>query len=40
MATIERAYGLSPVDHPAGVIPRDSKVDPLTHMIRLGEGKS
>jgi acid phosphatase len=40
MATIEKAFGLPPVDHPAGVIPRDRKVDPLTHMIRLGEGKS
>jgi acid phosphatase len=40
MRTIEKRFGLSPVDHPDGVIPRDREVDPLTHMIRLGEGKA
>jgi acid phosphatase len=36
MATIESRYGLAPVDHPAGVIPRDRLVAPLTHAVRLG----
>lgn len=36
MATIEARFGLRPVDHPAGVVPRDRKVDPLTHAIELG----
>jgi hypothetical protein len=40
MRTIERRFGLPPVDHPAGVVPRDRKVSPLTNMIRLGEGKA
>jgi acid phosphatase len=39
MATIEARYGLEPVDHPAGVVPRDGRVAPLTHAIRLGLGK-
>jgi len=39
MATIESRYGLEPVDHPDGVTPRDGRVDPLTHAIRLGLGK-
>ena len=39
MATIEARYGLEPVDHPAGVNPRDARVAPLTHAIRLGLGK-
>ena len=36
LATIEKRYGLAPVDHPAGVIPRDRLVAPLTHAVRLG----
>ena len=40
MATIEAWCGLEPVDHPAGVSPRDSRVAPLTHAIRLGLGKT
>jgi hypothetical protein len=40
MATIEARYGLEPVDHPAGVSPRDARVAPLTHAIRLGLGKT
>lgn len=37
MATIEKRYGLSPVDHPAGVVPRDRKVAPLGAAIRVGK---
>jgi phospholipase C len=36
MATIEARYGLVPVDHPAGIIPRDRNVAPLNHAIQLG----
>ena len=36
MATIEARYGLEPVDHPAGIVPRDGRVAPLTHAINLG----
>jgi phospholipase C len=36
MATIERAYGLKPVQHPAGVVPRDRFVRSLQHAVKLG----
>jgi acid phosphatase len=36
MATIEARYGLVPVDHPTGVVPRDRLAAPLRHAIRLG----
>ncbi len=39
MATIEARYGLEPVDHPAGIVPRDGRVAPLTHAINLGLNK-
>jgi acid phosphatase len=39
IATIEKAYGLKPVDHPAGVIPRDRKVRTLGHAVKLGTSK-
>jgi hypothetical protein len=38
MATIEARFGLKPVDHPAGISPRDRRVAPLTAAIRLGLG--
>jgi hypothetical protein len=37
MATIEARYGLQPVDHPAGVTPRDAVSAPLTRTILLGK---
>jgi len=40
MATIEARYGLQPVDHPAGVTPRDAVSAPLTHAILLGKQKT
>jgi phospholipase C len=39
IATIERAYGLRPVAHPAGVVPRDRRVNTLAHAINLGTRK-
>ena len=39
MATIEARYGLEPVDHPAGIVPRDGRVARLTHAINLGLDK-
>jgi acid phosphatase len=36
MATIEARYGLEPVEHPDGVVPRDRRSAALTHAIRLG----
>jgi hypothetical protein len=35
MATIEHAFGLKPVAHPAGVVPRDSRVADLRKAISL-----
>jgi phospholipase C len=35
MATIEHAFGLKPVAHPAGVVPRDSRVADLRRAISL-----
>ena len=39
MATIEKAYGLKPVAHPAGVVPRDRLVRTLAHAVQLGTRK-
>jgi acid phosphatase len=39
MATIEQAYGLQPVAHPAGVVPRDRLVNTLAHAVELGTSK-
>jgi phospholipase C len=36
MATIEHQFGLAPVDHPAGVIPRDRLVADLGHAVKVG----
>ena len=38
MATIEKQFGLQPVDHPAGVTPRDGAVAPLSRAVQLGLG--
>ena len=40
MATIEARYGLQPVEHPDGVVPRDASSAPLTHAILLGKGRA
>jgi acid phosphatase len=39
MATIETKFGLQSVDHPEGVVPRDSEVAPLTAALQLGLSK-
>jgi acid phosphatase len=39
IATIEQAYGLRPVAHPAGVVPRDRLVNSLAHAVALGTKK-
>ena len=39
MATIEQAYRLRPVAHPAGVVPRDRRVHTLAEAVRLGTKK-
>ncbi len=36
MATIEHQFGLDPVDHPAGVVPRDRFVRDLGAAVALG----
>ena len=38
MATIEKQFGLQPVDHPVGVTPRDREVAPLSQAVKLGLG--
>jgi acid phosphatase len=40
IATIEKAYGLKPLDHPAGVVPRDRFVRTLGHAVSLGTKKA
>ncbi|MGZ4592582.1 MAG: alkaline phosphatase family protein [Actinomycetes bacterium] len=39
IATIEKAYGLKPLDHPAGVVPRDRFVHTLGHAVTVGTKK-